>query len=1176
MPKGKHLRTIVLSATAVAILFFSHSSPTSHAQKRQRVKPKFTSKVITKRTKGHSVEIDVDITGAKQLHLVVTDGGNGYACDWADWAEPRLTGPKGEKKLTELKWKSASADWGRVRVNRNAGGQPLRINGKPISYGIGTHANSIISFDLPPGYTRFKAVGGLDNGGTDQGGGNASSVQFLVYTGVLPKLVRKGLPGGRDPEDAVANLDVGEGLQATLFASEPMLLSPTNIDVDSRGRVWVCEVVNYRRRNGQRKEGDRILILEDTDHDGKADKKTVYYQGRDVDSAMGICVLGNRVIVSCSPNIFIFTDTDGDDKPDKKEVLFTKTGQPQHDHSGHAFLFGPDGNLYWNFGNTGRSVHDAEGKPVVDRFGHRVVDNGKPYHGGMAFRCDEQGNNFEVLGHNFRNNYEVTVDSFGTLWQSDNDDDGNRGVRINFVMEFGNYGYLDEITRAGWRTKRTNMESAIPLRHWHLNDPGVVPNLLQTGAGSPTGICVYEGDLLPKQYHGQVIHCDAGPSVVRAYPTKKDGAGYSATIIDILKGARDKWFRPSDACVAPDGSLFVADWYDPGVGGHRMGDVDRGRIFRVAPPKTPYKCPKVDVTTIKGAIEALKNPALSVRYLGWKALHKQGKKSLPALKELYESSKNQRYRARALWLWGKIDGKSAIAKALTDQNPDIRIVALRLARQLNHDVAGCISKLIRDPSAQVRRECAIALRSNEVERAAKLWADLALQHDGKDRWYLEALGIAGRPRWDACLEAWLEKVGDRWMSTEAGRDIVWRSRAKKTPSLLAKIIADPKTSVEHLPRYFRAFDFLKGAEKDAALFAISFGAHKGSKERQNLIASESLKRMGRLDVKRNPKHREALRKVLDSVKGTAQFVQLIDRFNVDDRYPDLIEIAKKNSSEQVGVDAIALLLKRNQTRLIQEQLTGKDVKAATATAEVLGLSKNEDAVTLLLPLIENKKNDLELRRTAVRAIGRSRKGARELLKLAAANKLDKNLKEEATAIMRQGNWRELSLRIDKLFPLPASKNSKPLPSILELLKVRGDVKRGSLVFQKAGTCINCHKVNNEGKEVGPDLSEIGTKLSRQAMFESIMFPSAAISHNYEMYSAELADGKTVQGLLISKTAKEVTIRDKDSINHKIPAKDIDELIKQPVSLMPADLVKLFSKQDLVDLVAYLTTLKKKK
>ena len=142
----------------------------------------------------------------------------------------------------------------------------------------------------------------------------------------------------------------------------------------------------------------------------------------------------------------------------------------------------------------------------------------------MAFRCELDGSNVDTLGWNFRNNWELCVDSFGTVWQSDNDDDGNRGVRINYVMEYGNYGYKDEFTGAGWREHRTGWEETIPERHWHLNDPGVVPNLLQTGAGSPTGILIYEGRLLPERFHDQLIHCDAGPNICLLYtsPSPRD------------------------------------------------------------------------------------------------------------------------------------------------------------------------------------------------------------------------------------------------------------------------------------------------------------------------------------------------------------------------------------------------------------------------------------------------------------------------------------------------------------------------------------------------------------------------------------------------------------------------------------------------------------------------------
>ncbi len=805
------------------------ATPTS--SKNGAAKPIFKSSVIDSKTKGHSVVINAELGNAKQLFLVANDGGNGYGCDWADWAEPRLTGPQGEKKLTDLKWKSASSGFGQPRINLNCGGNPMRIDGKEIAYGIGTHANSVIAFDIPAGYTHFKAVGGLDNGGTDQGPcGASSSVQFAVYTEPPPTPGGSGGgAGSREVADALDGLEVGTELAASLFAAEPQLLSPANIDIDHRGRVWVCEVVNYRKHNGKRPEGDRILILEDTNGDGMVDSEKVYYQGRDIDSPHGVCVLGNKVIVSAGDKVQVFTDADGDDRPDTQEVLFSGISGSQHDHGIHAFTFGPDGKLYFNFGNAGRQIKDKDGQPIVDAAGIVVSANRQPYQEGMVFRCNLDGSEFETLGWNFRNNWMVTVDSYGSIWQSDNDDDGNRGVRINYVMEFGNYGYKDEKTGAGWKAKRTGMRDSIPERHWHLSDPGVVPNLLQTGAGSPTGITVYEGDLLP-MFRGHVVHCDAGPNVCRAYMISNEDAGYSAKIRDILTGTKDKWFRPSDVKVAPDGSLVVADWYDPGVGGHGMGDLDRGRLFRIMPGnhKGTYKVPEYDFASIDGSIEALKNPNYAVRYMAWQSLHQTGSAAEPALQKL-ASSKNPIYQARALWLLGKIEGRGpeTIKQALASTNPNLRIVGIRLARQLKlagdpamkGDVLEYIASLANDPSPQVRREIAVALRHSKSPQAAQVWAQLALQHDGKDRWYLEALGIGADTNPDACFAAWLEQAGDDW-NTPAGQDIVWRSRAPAAADYLVKALQQPKVTEAQQNRLMRAFDFHSGERKDAALKSL--------------------------------------------------------------------------------------------------------------------------------------------------------------------------------------------------------------------------------------------------------------------------------------------------------------------------------------------------------------------
>lgn len=636
---------------------------------------------------------------------------------------------------------------------------------------------------------------------------------------------RQNGSGVEAAREQLKSMKVADGLEVTLFASEPMVRNPANMDIDARGRVWVTEGTNYRlwqKWGKQRPEGDRVVILEDTDGDGMADKEKTFYQGNDINTALGIGVFGNKVIVSCSPNVFVLTDENGDDKSDKKEVLFTGLAGVDHDHGVHAFVFGPDGKLYFNHGDQGKRLTRPDGSPIKDRFGIEVNNSGKPYRNGMVYRCNPDGSDVEVLGHNFRNNYEVAVDSFGTMWQSDNDDDGNKGVRINYVMDYGNFGYKDEVTGADWRQKRTGWEDEIPLRHWHLNDPGVVPNLLQTGAGSPTGILFYEGALL-KDFRFNMIHCDAGPRVVRAYSAVADGAGYKSESRDLLT-SKDDWFRPSDACVAPDGSVFVADWNDAGVGGHYMADQKletmTGRIYRVAPKGHKSSVPKIDLTSAEGAVGALQSPNLATRHLAWSKLHGMKEAAEPALKKLWESS-DLPMRARAWHLLVRIPGKEQpyLEAALKDKEADIRLLPLRYGRVENKDTIPTVKRLVNDKSAAVRRECALSLHRNTSPEAAELWATLAQQHDGKDRWYLEALGIGAMTQDNRFFAAWKQKAGDKW-NTPAGRDIVWRVRSTQAPELLVKIIKDPTTPKQERDRYLRSLDFIAGPERDAALVQL--------------------------------------------------------------------------------------------------------------------------------------------------------------------------------------------------------------------------------------------------------------------------------------------------------------------------------------------------------------------
>ncbi|MBM4059249.1 MAG: dehydrogenase, partial [Planctomycetes bacterium] len=524
------------------------------------------------------------------------------------------------------------------------------------------------------------------------------------------------------------------------------------------------------------------------------------------------------------------------------------------------------------------------------------------------FRCRPDGSELEVLGHNFRNNYEVAVDSFGTLWQSDNDDDGNRGVRINWVMERGNYGYVDELTGAGWQQSRANLEDSVERRHWHQNDPGVVPNLLHTGAGSPTGICVYEGRLLPERFHGSLIHCDAGPNVVRAYHVRAAGAGYEAGSETLVDGAADRWFRPSDVCVAPDGSLIVADWYDPGVGGHGMGDVEKGRLYRIAPAGARWTVPTADLATVDGAVAALASPNLSTRATALERLTRDPAAAGTALLPALEKATDLRHAARLAWALGTLPGRDpewVVAFLAGAPAPELRTVALRLSRATRGDTLALADVLAGDASPAVRREVAIALAGHGGGRADGIWARLARAHVAGDRFELEALGIGADGHWNSRLAAWQPDLQEPL--SPAAREIVWRSRGTRSAELIARLIADPSLGTSESLALVRALDFQPAATVRAALPAILAAAAGWPADKRSVILPIVTLRLDPADAA-GPLA-GAIAAAADLAAGTAQEVALVSRFGLRDRADSLVTLAAAaGTDEKLAVAAASAAL----------------------------------------------------------------------------------------------------------------------------------------------------------------------------------------------------------------------------------------------------------------------------
>jgi putative heme-binding domain-containing protein len=736
-------------------------------------------------------------------------------------------------------------------------------------------------------------------------------------------------------------------------------------------------------------------------------------------------------------------------------------------------------------------------------------------------------------------------------------------------MPYGNYGYTDEMTGAGWQANRTNIEDSIPLRHWHLNDPGVVPNLLQTGAGSPTGMVLYEGSLLPAVFQGQMIHSDAGPNVVRAYPVKKMGAGYQAEIVNVLKNEKDQWFRPADICVAPDGSLIVADWYDPGVGGHAAGDQLRGRIYRVAPANAKYAIPTYDYNTPAGAVQALQNPNLAVRHHAWTALQAMNKNGVAELETLWKTGTNPRMRARAFWVLLKTTGDTAyLQQALRDNNPDIRMAGLRAAKQMGKGTTHAVAQLVNDTDIQVRRECAIALYHEKSPEAARLWAELASQYKGNDRWYLEALGIGADDQWDTFFTAFLEKVKDP-LQNAAYQDVVWRARTEKAVPYLAQLASANQAALKDRLRYFRAFDFNAGGAKRRYLLEMIAANTSGDTALNKVV----LRHLDMGAVKSSPVAQTALRNLVQALRGTPEYIELVERYEIRSENPQLLEIAINSENNQVARNAGRLLLKHGGREMAWQVINGKDTAQASALLRSLAGIGNKETLDMLQTVVLSKKYDTAMRRKTALLVGRSWGGEERVLALLKSKKVPQ---EYIPAIVSSVSnaWRG-SIRTEAASYLPnnPTKAQTKIPTIAELAAMKVSPENGKAIFNRA--CGTCHMVGNTGYEFGPKLTEIGTKMPKEELLRSIVHPSAGIAFNYEGWELRMKDGSTLSGIISSKTESDVDLRFPGGNKMSVKRSDIQSMKKMNESLMPEGLHQSMTQQELADLVEFLKNQKKK-
>lgn len=932
--------------------------------------------------------------------------------------------------------------------------------------------------------------------------------------------------------DPVVSLHLPDDLEATLWAESPMFFNPTNMDVDEKGRVWITEAVNYRNFNNDslrflhQSKGDRVVILEDTDQDGKADKSIVFVQDKDLVSPLGIAVIGNKVYVSCSPNLIVYTDNDGDDKPDQKEIFLTGFGGKDHDHSLHAVVGGPDGKLYFNAGNAGPHI-------VTDKAGWTlragsVYTGGSPYAttnevglvsddhrqwvGGIALRIDEQGKGLCVLGHNFRNSYEIFPDSRGDLWQNDNDDQVVT-CRTTWLMEGGNAGYFSTDGSRYWQADQRPGQD-IFRAHWHQDDPGVMPAGDRSGAGAPTGIVMNEGNSLGKHYLGLLLSADAGRNVIFGYRPKHSGSGIDlgdrVNFITSLASGDEryvwndtaqesdnkKWFRPSDLVFGTEGALYVADWYDPVVGGHQMQDtVARGRIYRITPKGKVLKRPVFDLATMQGQIEAFKSPAVNVRFMASAKLRAARSQAVPFVRELLKDE-NQYVQARAIWLLSKLgeEGEKEVLRLLDDEDEAVRATAYRALRQTTMEILPLAHRMATDQSAFVRREVIVSLNNTAWEKTKSLLLSLADSLPVNDRWYLESLGSAFTGHEDEIYNELLKRMGAASLSSEQWSNKVARLIWRLHPKSSAKALAQRAASVT-----------LTAYDREQALTALSFINTKEAAQAMNVLAKNPLP-----DVSEGATYWLAFRQSND-------WYTLLDWKNT-------------------GVDT-------------------KYVRKVSAMKVRMGKILDEH-----MPLDERTWNTEAMAKDSV--------GGEMLLGMVSEGKLPKELYPVAERTIFENPNMSVRVQASLYFKKPGSSKNYSIPAIV---KLPFHAAAGKAVF--AQKCATCHRVKEMGHDVGPELTLIGKKFDRNALLDAVINPSAGLVFGYEAWTITTKEGESYFGFLVGDNKQNVVIKDLSGIKHAIPSSTIASRTRQEKSLMPEPSALGLSEQDLADISEFLLTLK---
>jgi len=948
---------------------------------------------------------------------------------------------------------------------------------------------------------------------------------------------------GLEPVKAAAAMTVPEGFKVTLFAGEPDIVQPIAMCLDDRGRVWVAEAYSYPIRRPEKEAKDRILIFEDTDGDGKFDKRTVFMEGLNLVS--GIEVGFGGVWIGAAPELLFVPMKPGEDKPSgPAKVLLDGWGYRDTHETLNSFIWGPDG---WLYGCHGVFTYSKVGKPgTADK--DRVDINAG------IWRYHPTRHTFEVFAHGTSNPWGFDFNDWGQAFceacvipHNWHIIQGGRYQR-QAGQHFNPHTYADIQTIAEHR----HYVGATP--HGGNNKSDSVG-----GGHAHCGTMIYLGGTWPEEYRNQMFMGNIHGRRLNIDTLKPKGSGYTASYHPDFLLANDAWARFINLRYGPDGNVYMIDWYDKQACHHtdpKIWDRGNGRIYKISYKNT--KPVKVDLNKLSDE-ELVK---LQLDSNDWyvrhsrRILQERGVKPEihEQLKKIAFDHKDETRRLRGLWalhVTGGLDDK-AIEKGFKDSSPYVRAWTIQVVLEQSHPrVPGSLSwehrrhllELARkDPSPIVRLYLASGLPRMYEGPNEVLSALLAHSEDAADHNIPLLLWYAAEP----CAELDPEKALK--MTAEGKFPQVHAFMARRIAAL-----ATPESTallVQHINK------------TDDATMQLTYvrALQEGLKGRKAVAmpkewpdAYVKLGRSNNADVRSGA---QALAVTFGDTKAFAELRKVL---------------VAKDADVAVRKQALAALVAardKDLAPMLQELVK----EPALRGPAIQGLAVYDDAKTPEVLLANYASFSLEEKRDALNTLASRAAYAKPLLDAIGNKKVPANeVPAEVVRQMRNLNDKAIDTRIGEVWGIVRTTPEDRLKFIAQYrnkLSEPGappDLALGRAMFQK--TCAQCHTLYGVGSKIGPDITG-SNRASLDYLLENIFDPSAVIPKEYATTVINLKKGRVITGIVRGETPAAITIQTANE-SLTVPKDEIDERTPGTNSMMPDDLLKTFKEDEIRALFAYL-------